>query len=53
MMKEIVAQELEKERQENDDQAKRGHSCIPDRGRKVAWSGKEGEKMQGMPEWRG
>ena len=57
MLKEIAALELEsscvvlkRKRQENDDQAKRGHGSIPDRGGKVARSGEEGENMQGMPE---
>ncbi len=39
-----------RERQENDDKARRGHGRIPDRGGKVARSGEEGEIMQGMPE---
>ena len=48
MMKEIVALDCgfeEKERQENDDQAKRRHGSIPDRGGKVARSGEEGENV--------
>ena len=52
MMKEIAALELESGCAvlKNDDQAKRRHDSIPDRGGKVAKSREKGENMQGMPE---
>ena len=50
MMKESVALEFklsceEEERQEKEDQTKRGHSSIPDRGGKEVRSGEEGKSM--------
>ena len=61
MIKEIVALELESNcvvlKRKRDRRMminlKRGHGSIPDTVGKVRRSGEEGEKVQGMPEWRG
>ena len=61
MIKEIVALELESScvalKRKRDRRMminlKRGHGSIPDTVGKVRRSGEKGEKVQGMPEWRG